>query len=68
MLMNIEIKIVPFGQIMLEIGKLTPSEERQTIPVREAVRYREPQETASLIYDVRYEEKLTNYIIPLSTG
>jgi len=68
MLMNVEIKIVPFGQIRLEIGKLTPSEERHAIPVREAVRYCEPQETASLIYEVRYEEKLMNYIVPLSTG
>jgi hypothetical protein len=66
---NIEIKVVPFGEVRLEIGKPIPSvEERQAVPVREAVRYYEPQETASRIYEVQYGEKLTNYVVPLSTG
>lgn len=66
---NIEIKVVPFGQIKLEIGKPIPSvEERQAFPAREAVQYHEPQETASRIYEVQYGEKSTNYIVPLSTG
>lgn len=66
---NIEIKVVPFGQIRLEIGKPIPSvEERQAFPTREAVRYHEPQETASRIYEIQYDEKSTNYIVPLSTG
>jgi len=67
--MNVEIRIVPFGQVRLEIGKFTPPfEERQGISVREAVHYCEPQETAPRIYEVQYGEKLTNYIVPLSTG
>lgn len=66
---NIEIKIVPLGQIRFEIGKpVPPVEESQALPVQEAVRYREPQETASRIYEVQYGEKLPNYIVPLSTG
>jgi len=68
---NIEIKVVPvqFGQLRLEIAKPIPSvEERQAFPTREAVRYQEPQETATRIYEVQYGEKPTNYIVPLSTG
>lgn len=69
MIVNVEIKIVPFGQMRLEIGKRTPSiEERQLVRVQEGVRYYEPQETASRIYEVEYGEKLTNYIVPFSTG
>ncbi|PIU56434.1 MAG: hypothetical protein COS87_02215 [Chloroflexi bacterium CG07_land_8_20_14_0_80_45_17] len=66
---NVEIKVVPFGQLRLEIGKLVPSTEKpQTFPVKEVIRYREPQETSSRIYEVQYGEKPTNYIVPLSTG
>jgi len=66
---NIEIKIVPFGQIRLEIGKPIPAvEERQAFPTREAVRYQEPQETALRRYEVQYGEKTMHYIVPLSTG
>jgi hypothetical protein len=66
---NIEIKVIPFGQFRLEIGKPVPSvEERQAFPTRELVRYQEPQETALRIYEVQYGEKSTNYIVPLSTG
>jgi hypothetical protein len=69
MAINVEIKVVPFGQLRLEIGKLVPSVEKpQAFPVKEAVRYREPQETSSRIYEVQYREKPTNYIVPLSTG
>lgn len=65
---NLEIKIVPFGQVRLEIGKLAPPvEERQTVPNREALRYYEPQETASRIYEVEYGEKIATYVVPLST-
>ncbi len=66
---NIEIKIVPFGQIKLEIGKYVPSTvERPESLIEEVVRYHEPQETSSRIYEVQYIDKLTNYIIPYYTG
>jgi hypothetical protein len=66
MIMNVEIKIVPFGQMRLEIGK-PPIEESQAVLIREAVRYYEPQETASRIYEIQYRENFTNCIVPLST-
>ena len=69
MLISIKIEVVPFGQVRLEIGKPIPSvEELQAFPPREAVRYQEPQETTTRIYEVQYGEKPTNYIVPLSTG
>lgn len=65
---NIEIKVVPFGQVRLEIGKTVfLIEERQTIPESQVIRYHEPRETVSEIYEVQYVEKLTNYITPLTT-
>lgn len=64
-----EIKIVPFGQVRLEIGKPALAVEgRQALPVLKTVRYLEAQETASRIYEVQYIEQLTNYTVPLSTG
>jgi hypothetical protein len=68
MTVNIEIKIVPFGQIRLEVGKpASPVGEKQVTPVREAFRYHEPEETVSRIYEVRYEKGSTDYIVPFST-
>jgi hypothetical protein len=66
---NVGIKILSFGQIRLEIGKsISLVEERRENQVREGILYREPQETASRIYEVQYDEDLMNYIVPLSTG
>jgi len=66
---NVDIKVVPFGQINMEIGKPAPSiKEQPAITAQEEVRYCEPQESASRIYDVRYEKGLKNYTVPLSTG
>ena len=66
---NIEIKVVPFGQLRLEVGKNVPSAEKpQPFPAKEAIRYHESQQTSSRIYEVQYGEKPANYIVPLSTG
>jgi hypothetical protein len=66
---NIEIKVVPFGQLRLEVGKVAPSAEKpQTFPAKDAIRYHEPQETLSRRYEVQYREKPANCIVPLSTG
>jgi hypothetical protein len=66
---NVEIKVVQFGQIRLEIGKhVSPVEEYKKDQVREIVRYREPQETSSRGFEVQYDEELTSYIVPQTTG
>lgn len=69
MLVNINLRVTPFGQIVFEMGKPTPPAEMHPIaPTHEKVHYHEPLETASRIYEVQYQEELTNYIVPLSTA
>lgn len=66
---NINLKVTSFGQIVFEIGKPTaPIEAHPVVPTQEEVRYREPLETASRIYEVQYQEQLTNYVVPVSTA
>ncbi|MFQ6091370.1 MAG: hypothetical protein ACE5OR_01610 [bacterium] len=66
---NINVKITPFGQLTLVIGQPAyPIEEHLIAPAQEELRYQEPQETASRIYEVEYREELKNYVIPSSTG
>lgn len=70
MAINIGVKFTPFNQVTLVTGSPTfPVEEIPTAaPIQEEIRYREPEETASRIYEIRYQEKLENYVAPLSTG
>ena len=69
MLINVDIKIVPFGQAKLEISKpVLLMEEHSIVPVRKEFRYRMPQETAPRIYEIQYQEELKNYVVPLTTG
>ncbi len=67
--MNINLRVTSFGQIVFEMGKPLPLVEGSpTVPVHEEIRYREPLETASCIYEVQYEQELRNYIVPFSTA
>jgi len=69
MAVNINLKVTSFGQIVFEIGKSLPLvEESPAVPVHEEIRYREPLETASRIYEVQYEQEPKNYIVPFSTA
>lgn len=69
MAVNINLKVTSFGQLVFEIGKPLPLVEGSpSIPVHEGLRYREPLETASRIYEVQYEQQLRNYIVPFSTA
>lgn len=69
MAVNINLKVTSFGQVLFEIGKATPAiESHPLVPVHKEVRYCEPLETASRIYEVQYQEELRNYIVPLSTA
>jgi hypothetical protein len=69
MAVNINLKITPFGQVILELGKpASPSEEFKVTTEQEEPCYRVPQETASFIYELRYEEEAKNYIVPPVTG
>lgn len=64
----INLRVTSFGQIVFEMGKPTPPiESHEPVPVREGARYREPLETASLLYEVQYQEELTNYGQPITS-
>lgn len=69
MTINVDIKVVQFGQIRLQIGKpVSLVEGYKKDKVREIVRYREPQETASRGFEIQYDEELTSYVVPQTTG
>ncbi len=69
MSINIEIKVLPFGQLTFEIGKPSLSvEESPALITKEPPRYNEPKETSSQIYEVQYKEKPRNYIAPPFTA
>lgn len=66
---NINLKVTSFGQLVFELGKHFPLvEESPSAPAHEEIRYREPLETASRIYEVQYGQELRNYIVPFSTA
>jgi len=63
------LRITSFGQVIYEAGKPAPSgREPEVQPAPEAVRYQEPQDTASVVYELRYEEEAKHYIVPLVTA
>lgn len=69
MLVNVNLRVTSFGQVIFEMGKpALSSGEPQAHPVPKAVRYQEPQNTASLVYELWYEEEAKDYVVPLVTG
>jgi hypothetical protein len=69
MVVNINIRVTPFGHVTLEWGRSTfPSQECKVTTVQEEPRYYVPKETAYLVYELRYEEDENKYIVPPVTG
>lgn len=69
MAIYVNVRVVSFGQIIFEIGKPAPPPEKSPImPAHEEIRYRQPLETASRIYEVEYEQERRNYVTPYSTA
>ena len=67
-IININFRILSFGQIILELGKPDPSNKNsKPIEVEQKFSYDVPKETVpSLIYELRYDEGSNNYF-PLTT-
>jgi len=66
---QIDLRVTPFGQVVFEMSKLAlPTVEPQSSLVQEEMRFREPQETASLVYEIVYRGDMRNYIVPLVTA
>jgi len=70
MTVAVNLRVTPFGRVICEMGKVTllPIEGQQPVPVQQEVRYGEPRETASRIYEVEYQQEIKNYFVPFSTG
>ncbi len=69
MMVNINFRVTSFGQVVFEGGKPTTAiEVTSVIPAHEDVRYREPLETASLLYEIQYHGEPVNYVVPPSTA
>lgn len=69
MTVNINLRVLSFGQIVIEIGSpAPPPEQSPPVSVSEEIHYLEPRETASRIYEVQYEQDQKNFIVPFSTA
>ena len=69
MVINVNVRLSPFGQIRLEWGKeLSPAELPCVTPVPEKPDYGEPRETASKTYELWYQQDQGGYSIPNSTA
>lgn len=69
MTVNVNFRVVAFGQLILEIGKPLPSvAESPTVPTHQEIHYTRPLQTASGIYEVQYEQESANYIVPFSAA
>jgi hypothetical protein len=70
-IININFRIFPFGQIILELGKPDLSnKDSKPIEIDQKFNYYDiPKETVPslIIYELRYDEKPNSYFIPLTT-
>lgn len=68
MRVNINIKVIPFGQASFEIGKPIPALEQEKMPEEERkMIYIEPLTSGVQHFEIQYQES-KNYIVPLTTG
>ena len=69
MSININLQVVPFGQIVFKTD--SPIYEVYVPlpnPVKETLQYHEPQQTVPVVYEIiYYEQQLTNFTVPSST-
>src|SRR5262245_59162195 len=69
MIVNINLKVTPFGQIAFEIGTSSIlSKELQPASGREIIQYHEPLITAPQFYEVWYGPNGGYYGVPSSTA
>lgn len=69
MAVTVNPKVVPFGQIVWEMGWPIHPEEPSTLPSPKEIRYHVPQETVPRIqYEIVYGQRRREYVVPSSTG
>jgi len=64
MTIHVNAQVVPFGHIVVNIG---PNMEQAELSLpHEEVHYQEPSDTASFVYEIRYEQQQCTYVAPSS--
>ncbi len=68
MSINVNLQVVPFGQIVFKIDSPT-NEPLKRLPdaSQEKIEYHEPQQTVPVVYEIIYEYQLGNFVVPSST-
>ncbi len=66
MLINVNLQLVPFGQIVFKTDSpVYEIHEPLPNPVQETLQYCEPQQTVPLVYEIiYYEQQLSNFTVP----
>jgi hypothetical protein len=66
---KINLRVVPFGQIVYQTGApASDVEETAAIDAQEPTRYHVPREAAPRVLEIRYEQEIPEYRAPSSTG
>jgi hypothetical protein len=69
MSITINVQVIPFGNVILQIGSPTIRLETSSIPDAGAeIQYQEPVETASSVYEFLYEQQQNTYVVPSFTS
>lgn len=67
MSVNINVQIVPFGNVIVQIGSPTTQKEQPSAATTHEMHYQEQLKTAQLIYKMLYEQQELTYVAPTST-
>jgi hypothetical protein len=65
----INVQVVPFGIVILQVGSPTIQLEKSALADSSAeIHYQEPVETASTVYEFLYEQQRNIYVAPPFTS
>jgi hypothetical protein len=66
---NINLRVVPFGEIVYRtVSPAGDVEEMAAVYGHEPTRYYVPRETAPRVLEIRYEQEIPEYRVPSSTA
>ncbi len=69
MSITVNVQVVPFGRVILQIGSPTIQLGKSALTDASAeISYQEPIETASNVYEFLYEQQQNIYVVPPFTS
>ena len=69
MSVTINVQVIPFGNVILQIGSPTIQLETSSLTDASAeIHYQEPVETALNVYEFLYEQQQNKYVVPPFTS